>query len=1277
MIKMKTLGDVYAFLCSYDENLKLWITRQPDDLARRIHEAVFVIFASMSLIPQLAEYTPCTGNFGRGSVKELESIEELFDDSIFRGGDGGSDYTAIDRGSGRILGTTAKYITKFTYEDLHMDKLTAGLTEIYPDYTDKRVCIVVPDRLHFVTMRQNIHQSTHSRAHEWLNRANVIDHDDLEAAFNKFKRFRNDACTPKSSSLRPHQEYTVDKTLHLKKSGEKHVLYAHISRSGKTFMMHGSILADGGSNYIVITTAPNETYEQYKNVFRNSGFKVTRLEKSTTPVIDGKNIIITSKQFLDKKDIEWLKNLTFDIAFVDEGHHGGTTDLARKALEMYTPNTFTVFMSATPQKIKYAYGIHDSTIITWDLEDINLCKNIYDPKSILRLEEKHGTQFMEVLDTYSKNSIKEMYSNFPDMHILTRGLSDDVKHQIITETGESSYGYSFKSVFGLTESKKHFQRPDEVLKLFYTLFGKRGTRMPDPLYEKCFMKRIEDICQYTDSRYIGDASDDVKVVMAFLPGDDINHISKALNPLLMNDSHLGYHRLFSDDYTIVSINSKITSDPKHEIKDAVARAKNENKRGVLVLSGSQCHMAVSVEECDVVLLLNDRSSYEMILQMMFRSMTEAPNKKCGFVVDLSLDRVLDTVISNLPNSLLSREEALKYILTSKIVSINADEWIYTPGDHHEQLATIAKKLDDLYISNGHKSILRNLDRLKDMRFELSKEQESRLGLSKMITGGTIKITGKDPIESIRDGIERKINDDEPESTPNTKRENFSDILRFIVPLFSFITCRHKESSFLGICKSIDDDPELKEICTNHISTWCLGTISTDNVLKNLVDIYIELGMHNAVDLNKTITHVKELVYKNRRDRHVMSKILDDILLVHKNDKKMNAEIPTPLHLRTEMVDKVPESFWKDPSKKVFESSVGKIGFLNEIIDKFMIGLEGVFPDETERYKHIVEQCLYFADKNQSNIHIVKAILDPDDIYTLNSNIGNSLDVILWSRGVALPDHFFDLVVQNPPYNDASGNKGTGHTLWDKFTLKAVESWLKPGGYLVAVHPGNWRQGTSEIFNLFKEKQLHYLEIHNSGDGQKTFKCGTSYDWYLLENKPCTDTTCVVGEDGICSEIDMRDWDFLPNMMFDDIKNLMGKDEELLDANYYRTNYGADKKWVSDKQVDEFVHPVINTIKRMGQLNLRYSSVTNRGLFGIPKFIFSNGGFTTFSDTAGDYGITQWSYCIYDKVENFEKLEQVFRNSKFRKIIDAIQLDSQKFNIKIMRLFKKNLWTFFS
>ena len=1289
---MQTIGDVYHFLKSFDGDLKAWIRNHPNK--ERVHEAVFVILASLGLIPEVSKYIPCKGNFGTGALEELLDVEELFEESIFRGGDGGSDYTAIKRESGSILATTAKYLFDFIYEDLHMDKLVAAFSVVYPQYENKHACIVIPDRRDFEKMCANMHQTTNSRAKVWLDDAIVIDHDDIQAAFNKFKLY--DHKTPKKPSELQgvHQEFTVWKNIKMKKMGEKCVLYAHMPRSGKTHMMVGSFKADHGSNYLVITTAPNETVDQYEKACKGNGYNVTRLGPKTKPITGGKNIILVSKQFLDRhNDIEWLKDLQIDMAFVDEGHHGGTTELAQDSLRLYTPDAFTVFMSATPDKIKYAYDIPESNIIRWDQEDIKLCQNIDNPQSRIRLKEKYGPDFIKILNTFSDHEIKKKYLEYPDMHILTQSLTDDVKTEIITETDGSSYGISNTAIFSLTTDKKNFQEPVQVMERFYSIFGKLRQYTPDPKYPNPYMKRIADICKNSQSRYIGDRSGQAKVILAFLPPNNINQTSEALKSLLMNCGDLGYDKSFNEQYIVVSINSKKSGKPKDIIKNAVKQANNEGK-DVLVLSGKQCHMAATIKECDIVLLLNDITSYDMIKQMMYRSMSPQPKKKFGFVVDLSLDRVLDTVVSefasNLYSSSMSRKEALKYILLSKIVNINADTWIYKPGDHHDQIAKIAEQLDNLYISNGYHSILRNMNRLADARFELSNEQALRLGLVSMKSNETVKISGKDLVETIQDGIERKNyehadNVSESEPTVIEKKENFIDILRFIIPFFSFITSHHEESSFLGMCNIIENDQELKKICIDHVSTLALKGISSNTILKNLVDVYTELGMSDAVELNKTISNVKELVFKNRNDRHQMSKLLDEILLVHKNEKKMNAEIATPKELRVQMVDKVPESFWKNPSHKVLESSVGKIGFLNEIIDKFMVGLESVIPYANERYKHIVEKCVYFSDKNQCNIHIVKAILDPENAYKLNINVGDTVgDDMKFFNGLgeALPPNDFDLVIQNPPYNDSSGNKGANHTLWDKFTIKAIESWLKPGGYLVAVHPGNWRQRNSEVFPLFKEKQLCYLEIHNSTDGQKTFKCGTSYDWYLLENTSRYMKTTVVGEDDVRSEIDMGDWTFLPNMMHDYIKGLMTNDvTNRLDITRDRSVYGTDNKkgLISKEKTDKYCYPLINSIKKDGSIDFRYTCDDTRAAngqlpqFGRTKFIFCNGA-GCYKDMTGDIGFTEWGFAIYDTPENVEKIEMAFKTQEFTNILNAIKIiPSQKCNPEVMKLFRKDFW----
>ena len=131
-------------------------------------------------------------------------------------------------------------------------------------------------------------------------------------------------------------------------------------------------------------------------------------------------------------------------------------------------------------------------------------------------------------------------------------------------------------------------------------------------------------------------------------------------------------------------------------------------------------------------------------------------------------------------------------------------------------------------------------------------------------------------------------------------------------------------------------------------------------------------MKDDKETNQIIRTVKELFMKNNKE---LSILIDKYLIPQELEKKSNAEVSTPFKLRQEMLDKIPVEFWTSISK-VFEPCAGKGGFIVDIIDRFMHGLEEVIPDEKERYKTIIEECLYFSDINHTNIFICKLLIDP-------------------------------------------------------------------------------------------------------------------------------------------------------------------------------------------------------------------------------------------------------------------------------------------------------------
>src|ERR1035437_8099179 len=238
---------------------------------------------------------------------------------------------------------------------------------------------------------------------------------------------------------------------------------------------------------------------------------------------------------------------------------------------------------------------------------------------------------------------------------------------------------------------------------------------------------------------------------------------------------------------------------------------------------------------------------------------------------------------------------------------------------------------------------------------------------------------------------------------------------------------------------------------------------------------------------------------------------------------------------------------------------------------------------------------------------------------------------------------YDCVVMNPPYETSDDQDSQSQAIWYKFVLKAFDI-CKEGGFVTAIHPPGWRNVNGQFGDagkLLKSKQIHYLDINSVEDGVDTFSVEkavqTSFDWYVAENVKNNKKTIINDQEGIYSEIDLKQMPFIPNGMIDKIMLLIAKNgEKTCTAINGRTNYGSDKDWVSDKKDEEFIYPVVYSVVKGGKINLHYSKTNKNGHFGVPKVIWSNGSATkAVVDATGEYGLTQFAYAIIDDPENLE------------------------------------------
>tara|TARA_B110001452_G_C15238291_1_gene428752 strand:+ start:213 stop:4523 length:4311 start_codon:yes stop_codon:yes gene_type:complete len=1210
MEETEDLIGLYKLLQKYEINIFRWLKQSW--VGKDKQESLLRLFGKLGLINKLKSYNMCKGNYNKKTITKITVVKDIFYDSknnptkLNDKGDS-SDLTGICKENEKhLLVTTSKNLNKKNTQvgDLDIEKIVTYFRQYEDDGYTMSLCICVQDRKEFERMKKNIEKTSHVVKSE-LEKDDtiIIDWNDLNEAYHQFKinygitpinKIINSNKTP--LCLKMHQHLSVLKTLRMKDCEKKRILWGHIQRSGKSYIITGCIIEDSKDkdecNYLFITTAPNETIKQQRKVFdciQLTDFNIIVLNgDNKKPVLTKKNIILCSTHFLrskidekkitltDKKrsikkhleqnnikpkskytteeiinlineysitdkeiiedkpmpKIQWLSKMLFDMRFIDESHNGATTELAQKTLEIYGKDAFTVQITATYSKPINDYNIPKDCWILWDLEDIKLCKEIKKEGSIDRLVEKHGECIRDQISKFSLDNIINEYSKYPELWLLTDELSDETVKNILNRNkieGHEHDGYSMKGVFLLdtqkyvmkekTEMEPIFQSPTKVLDVFYRIFGKKEKNefgdIYDPKYprENVFIERIKNICNNPEnkSRFIGegDFHNEPMVIMAFLPQNNIDKISKATIKLLEENNVI-------PEYEIIGINSKTTNDPKQSIEDARIKARNSGKKGVLVFSGIMCSLGVSIDNCDIVLLLNESMGYDMIYQMMFRCMTEGKNKKCGFVIDLNIHRVIETSVINYASLIkpdLHPKEATKFILQQKLINLNGDHWMPSFGnDEKTKITALCDNVYDLYLSNTENALNNLLNRLLYKEILLTNEDQKMLNAMFSITPPT-KIQEElidkfleknDEEEKIKKGIEKiKVDNEDIDTTTETSNEdekkekqmNYMDILKHIIPLICLLTIHNEETSFIEMFKLIENNKYVYNIFIDQTKSWWGKSISS-KFIEKFINIYIEyMKEKDDKEIKQIIRTVKELFTKNVKNTRKLSHLIDKYLIPQELEKKSNAEVSTKYWLRKNMLDTIPEDFWKS-IKKVLETSAGKGGFVIDIIDRFMNGLKEVIPNEKKRYKTIVEECLYFSDINPTNIFICKLLIDPYNEYNLNYYEGDSLELDIkekWNIDK------FDLTGFNPPYNENPENSKDPH-------MKPVyQDWIykfsKLSEILLFITPSKWftseDKDLKELRNYMKKTPIEFIKHYPQDNVFENVKIKGGVSYFMI------------------------------------------------------------------------------------------------------------------------------------------------------------------------------------
>lgn len=264
---------------------------------------------------------------------------------------------------------------------------------------------------------------------------------------------------------------------------------------------------------------------------------------------------------------------------------------------------------------------------------------------------------------------------------------------------------------------------------------------------------------------------------------------------------------------------------------------------------------------------------------------------------------------------------------------------------------------------------------------------------------------------------------------------------------------------------------------------------------------------------------KQILNIYKEDNESLKKLslwIDESLIPNQKERNIMAEIGTPYHLRQEMLDTLPSSFWKKYNK-IYECCCGKGGFLIDIIQRFMIGLKDKIKNNKKRYQYIVENLIYFSDLNLDNVEICKLLIDPLNQYKLNYVIEDSLKIDMkktWDVQT------FDAIISNPPYNLNQTQKGN-IPIYNLF----VEYFIDKCDYLLFVIPSRWFVGGKGL-DKFRDFMLNRKDIElieHEDDSVKWFGKNVSVEGgvcYFLKNKNHKGPTKINGYEYLLNKYDI-------------------------------------------------------------------------------------------------------------------------------------------------------------
>jgi hypothetical protein len=1147
-----------------------------------------------------------------------------------------------------------------------------------------------------------------------------------------------------------HQKMNLNKIIKQILKGEKKILISQMPRSGKSILMLllCKYLLENGRKRILIMTSIPATIDDFTNDLDNYlDFKhIQYIKQDEFSTIDTEftGIIFCSVQYLKndsatkransltvkKTKKEMLKNIGFDAVFDDECHLGGSTDKTERDIlnvieevkinidididieDVYKYIPLTIFASGTSDKTVKFYKIKSSCNNSWEMTDVAYMKELLRPTitqtkkdGIIELMTSiHGPEFIKC---FQNQTLNMDYSSFPTQVLMKYSIPQSLIDEIIEYNikYKTNYGFSCATLFALYQAKNEesgvleYQERFELaqtsegrsilIEFFNCIISQQGMK-------KTIMREIEQLQFKRKSRQ--STIKDPLLFITYLPTHTGNNNIKLLQRTII--LFLKENDLWCD-YNIEASNATedtgSTSEKYNKFtQDCITRTKEKGKKGCILLLGSQGTTGITYPECDITISLDDGHNLDNQKQRLARSMTGAIGKTIGINVDMNIQRtylyLMDVIQKHrkMTKTTKTNAEILYYLYEHNVFLFNPQQFnngsmkITDIQSFYElEAVNLMKEIDDttlldelicdddmnaMIIGKWQQKILDS----KKANSELDGLQQDCPKGEK--TGTEVDGPNINMKENNGDENDNEETEEEKEKIEVLVNQTLEMCKAFLIPLLALISRSYKIFDF-------------KDIFTNEVTGRLIILLISKKIELNKDNYSIIINIMNTIiDNNQEIINNIREIYSIASPEKLRS-LIEKHFIPSNTEKKQNAEIPTPVLLVEDMLDKIPLEFWTTPHKS-FEPCCGKGNFVLGIFDRYDKGLKPLIPDNEERCRVIMTECIYYADLTPLNVFITTEIMKchvqsccgiEELEYSFNTYTGDTLKLDIKDKWDI---ERFDVVIGNPPYN-SSGDTATGNTIWQDFTKQAINEWLLPTGYLLFVHPPGWRKPNTEkgkfygLYNLMCiDNQMLYLEIHGIKDGKKVFNCGTRYDWYLIEKKKHYKQTIVIDEKREQNEYDLSKFTWLPNSLIDLIQKIIATDcDEKCPIIYNRSNYGSDnKKYISKQKNEIYKYEVIHTIPLNG-VRYIYSSINDKGHFGISKVIFGDNGLNdAIIDMEGKYGMSENSMAIkVDNIEEAVNIKKALLSNNFKEIIKSCIIGNFRIDWRLFNEFKKDFW----